>query len=474
MRRSLFFFFAPLGLAAFAFACEDDPSGNPTTGFPEAGLTDTNRPPTDGSTPDDANPDSPVTPKGVTVLATGRLGPVANLTVLFHDATGAITETKKTGADGKATSVPSPVPAMATIIMGEGTTRRRLLTWTGVADGDELPVIVKEDLNLGTVDVTLANQPDAGSFGYYAHVGLCSHSAGFGGEPFTMTNLYYGCARGGGAFLLRATDDSDVTQAFAFKKPITLDSDGGTTAVTPGAWVPAVAISLNVSNTTNISGIGVFSQIANNTPFRDTNSNHDRKPLGDTYSATFYGAGPTFADAYNATAVFPGANPNNERIIGRRFPTSTTSVTLDANTLPPELTGASVDETDKRRPIAKWTGTTTGLKGGVVQLYWYDFMSDGMTTGWTIVVPPNAAEVKVPALPATLENILPSPDAGQTSWDPVPKVAFGDSTLLPDYTAFRKIQGAVFPTFDEDAQFQDVVLPAAGDFKITSWVVVGD
>src|SRR5687768_15366792 len=99
MRRFLFLL-APLGLAAFSFACEDDPTGSPSAGFPEAGLGDTNRPPSDSSTPgQDAQPDGPVAPKGVTVIATGRTGPAANITVLFHDATGAITETKKTGAD---------------------------------------------------------------------------------------------------------------------------------------------------------------------------------------------------------------------------------------------------------------------------------------------------------------------------------------------------------------------------------------
>src|SRR5688500_16961483 len=180
MRRSLFFL-APLGFAVFAFACEDDPTGNPSTGFPEAGTVDTNRPPNDSSTPDGAQPDAPVTPKGVTVLATTRMGPAANITVLFHDATGAITETKKTGADGKATSVPTPTPAMATIVFGEGTFKRRLLTWTAVADGDELPAAVPEDPNLGPIDVSLAGQPDAGGaqVQYYSHVGSCDHYEGF-------------------------------------------------------------------------------------------------------------------------------------------------------------------------------------------------------------------------------------------------------------------------------------------------------
>jgi hypothetical protein len=64
-----------------------------------------------------------------------------------------------------------------------------------------------------------------------------------------------------------------------------------------------------------------------------------------------------------------------------------------------------------------------------------------------------------------------SPPSGLNSWDASPKVAFADSTLLPDYGMFRKIQGVIFPTVDEDALLEDAVLPQAGDFKITSWYV---
>jgi hypothetical protein len=470
MRRSLVLL-APLGFAAFSFACEDDPLNNPSANLPEAGTFDSSRPPLDdsGIPQQDANPDAPVTPKGVTVIATSRTGPAANITVLFHDATGAITETKKTGADGKATSVPSPTPAMATIIFGEGTSTRRLVTWTSVADGDELPAIAPEQLDLGTIDVTLASVvPDAGPSQFESYVGTCSHYAGFTTEPWTMGVDQF-CARGGGALLVRASDDSDVPVGFAFKKPITLDTDGGALAVTTGTWVAPVTVNLSVSNTTNIGGTGIFSQIVGSTAFTR------RRGLGDTYSASFESAGPTFADAYNVTAAFPGTDSTNQRIIGRRVATNTTSVTLDANTLPPELTGASVDETDKHRPIAKWLGTMTSMKGGVVRLFYSNFDGDTYaSTGWTIVVPSTATEVKVPVLPASLDTILPSPDGGVYSWDASPKVAFADSPLLPDYGAFRKIQGLVFPSIDENAELEDAVLPQAGDFKITTWHAIAE
>ena len=85
------------------------------------------------------------------------------------------------------------------------------------------------------------------------------------------------------------------------------------------------------------------------------------------------------------------------------------------------------------------------------------------------MVPATVSEVKAPALPASLDAILPSQDGGGSSWDSMPNVAFGDSSLLPDYATFRKVQGLVFPSIDENAGAEEAVLPQAGDFKITSW-----
>lgn len=468
MRRILFAL-APLGLAAFSFACEDDSGSNPSANLPEAGAFDSNRPDFDSSRPD-AQPDGPVAPKGVTVVATGRTGPVANITVLFHDATGAVTESKKTGADGKATSVPSPTPAMATVVFGESTFRRRLVTWTGVADGDELPAVVPSDVDLGTVEVTLAGQPDAGTFNYYSWVGDCQQYANAPSEPWTM-NVSQNCARGGGALLVRAADFNENTVGFAFKKPITLVTDGGVAQVTTGGWVAPTKVTFSLTNTTDTTASAVFHQVANNTAFRSTGS------FNDAAKSELESAGPTFADAYNGAVVFSGANGNfnARRIIGRRVASATNALTFDAAQLPPEVTATEIDATDKKRPTAKWSGTMTGMKGGVVRLFYLDSMSNGATTAWSIVVPATGNEVKAPALPASLESILPSAEAGQSVWDNTPTAAFADSNVLPDYAAFRKIGGVLFPTVDEDASFEDAVLPAAGDYKITGYrAVIGE
>src|SRR5688500_2575788 len=104
LRRS-FVLLAPLTIAITGvFACEEDSPPGAEFNFPEAGGVDTNQPPlpgTDSSTKPDAPGDVVPKPTTVTVTITDRLGPKANITVVFHDASGAVTETRTTGNDGK-------------------------------------------------------------------------------------------------------------------------------------------------------------------------------------------------------------------------------------------------------------------------------------------------------------------------------------------------------------------------------------
>src|SRR4051812_20934073 len=103
--RKLVFLFAPATLALVALmACEQDSSGGGGQISFEGGSTSFDAPPpttVDGATPD-ATPDAPVVP-AVSVTVTSSRGPKAEVLVVFHDATGAVMETKVTGADGKAT-----------------------------------------------------------------------------------------------------------------------------------------------------------------------------------------------------------------------------------------------------------------------------------------------------------------------------------------------------------------------------------
>jgi hypothetical protein len=465
MRRFLFFL-APAGLAAFAFACEDDPTSNASVNFPEAGTVDSSRDPSDSSTPD-ALPDSgPPSPKGVTVVVTGRSGPKSGITVVFHDAAGAVLETKQTGADGKATSTPVPTPAMATAVLG-GELSRQLLTWTGTEDGDELPAVVPEPGTLAELQITVPGEADGGVT-YYASVGGCRTSSTIANEPITLFVENY-CFRGAGALLVEAADDSDFALAHTFKKPLAIPTDAGVAVVNglPAYTFNPTSVSVQVNGPANILE-GAFvrlHEVANNTYF----ASRDQGFAGSTASATTYErtfkiAPATFTEAINVSAAFEGANT---RIIGKRAPVAAT-VTLDANALPPEITGSSYDQTNPKRPIAKWTGTMTGMRGGVIRLRFFDSQNE-KATAWSIVVPATGNAVTAPALPASVDDLLPVPDSG-VAWEGSPEIIFADSSLLVSgYATFRKVQGVVLPALDNDATVDDTVLPNNGDFKITRY-----
>lgn len=467
MRRSLFVL-APLGFAAFAFACEDDPTNTGGPNLPEAGTFDSDRPDFDSSTPvPDAQPDAPVTPKGVTVVVTGRSGPKSGVTVVFHDAAGAVLETKQTGADGKATSAPSPTPAMATAVLG-GDFNRNLLTWTGTEDGDELPAVVSEPGSIAVTNVTLPAW-DGGFATYYAKIGGCTQNTTIPDEPLTLY-VDPGCFRGAGGILIEARDEGDNAVGHTFKKPIALVNDGGTVAIDglPGYAVPAtVAVQVTGPAAILEGAESILHTVAGNTIFPaygPDNGFMGNTGNNTTYERVYKVAPATFTEAINAAVMFDGTN---QRIVGKRAPLAAT-VSLDANALPPELTGSSYDQTNPKRPIAKWTGATTGMRGGVVRIRFFDPTKDKATV-WSIVVPAAGTEVTVPALPATLDDLLPTPDAGIT-WNGTPEVIFADSTLLVSgYATFRKVQGLVLPAFENDATVKDTVLPANGDFKITRW-----
>lgn len=439
--------------------------------MPEAGGFDSSRPDSNAPLPDAGQPDADadLPPLPVTVLVTSMTGTViSNATVIFHDASGAVLETKKTGADGKAMSAPTPAPAMATVVFGEGSSQRELLTWTGVQGGDVLPVVAPHDYTLAEVQITIPGQfaggADAGpTANYYAQVGGCDAYSTTPNEPMTIYLNPY-CYRGAGAVLVTGSDSNDFIVAHSLKKPVTLATDGGVVAVTTDAWSsPPTDVTVSLTNIANPRWVW-FQQVANQTAFpRRT------EPMGADVS--FRAAPGSFVDAYNAAVVLESSQLH--RTIGKRVAPAAT-ITLDGSQLPPELTDATVDSTIGKRPKFDWTGNMGAMKGGVVRVTWSDSSKETSTT-WSIVVPANNAasgSVTAPALPASLDDVLPVADGGSSTWDTTPEVIFVDSDLLPDYAAWRKTQGAILPLFMIQAgRVEEAVLPQNGSFRISHWTL---
>ncbi|HVJ90108.1 MAG TPA: hypothetical protein VM580_09920 [Labilithrix sp.] len=448
----------PLALAALVFACEnDDGTGaGPTFVLPESGAFDS-------SLPDSGTLDVVAPPQALTVVVTSFIGAaVADVPVVFHDATGAVLETKTTGADGKAVSTPSAALAMATVVFAKNPTRRELLTWTGVSGGDVLPVVAPSDDPIAEVEITIPGSfdgTDGPTFNYYAKVGGCDAYSATAVEPITVS-LYPHCYTGAGAVLVAGSNTKDIIVAHTLKKSIPVP-DGGVMTVTTEEWTsPPADVTVSVTNTSDTSGRAFFSQIANQTAFVDS------KPLDGTQTS-FPAVSGAFVDGYNAAISF-NVDFLRTRVIGKRVAPTSTTIELDAAQLPPELTDASVDATSLTRPVATWTGNMSGMKGGLVRLSWVD-SSFEVRTNWSVVVPANEAEtgsITVPELPANLAELVLPPESDPGEWQGTPDVTFVDSDLLPDYATWRKLQGVIVPlSLAEYGRVERAVLPGNGSFR---------
>lgn len=469
MRRSLFLV-APLAVGAFLLACENDNNsssggafGVPEGGSFEAGSSDVQAP--DAAQPDaaDAAPTAPVT-----VVVERGTGFAANVTVVFHDATGAVLETKKTGADGKATSS-GAVPAMATVLLGGGT-HKHILTWTKVSSGDELRA---RDLEGSTfVGKYLVNTvgPFDGANAYRAYVGTCQ------GFPNAVPNqlevfMYQECLRTTNAALATAQAGPTLL-AYSFKKGnAALPPDGGSASVALGAWAAPVGLDVKVVNKpANGQSQGVLQAVADGNIFEN-----DTAALGGeiTVDTASFQVAAGFADAYQAAVRYiPSATTGASRlVVGKRVAAPQTTITVDMATALPIIDTASVDGTSPKRPKVVWHALAplTATKGGSVMLDWNDGRDE--TNGWTFIVPPEATSLTAPALPAEANDWAPlaQGDGGQNAVYQEPAILFLDATAIPSADVFRREAGRAIPVAaDRYSRDVRVVLPANGDVRITA------
>lgn len=466
MRRSLLLV-GPLAASLFAFACEDDPLNNPNPNVPEAGAFDANRPPI----PDSGGPLADASPDGdaaqaqaVTVVVATRKGPRAGVTVVFHDATGAVLETKTTDATGRATSnAAGPIPAMATALLGKESGDREIFTWTAVEAGDELAVADHELYEtLGSYSVVLPGLvTDAGGVAatsYIVNLGVCSGSGS--SSPIGM-NLDTQCTGATNAPLLAANDDTGTPLTYAFKKNVPPPADGGVVNVDGlTAWAAPSTFTVTVQNKPGVLGLNVsLLQIANGV----ATPNYTAFALDGADEAKFKVA-PGYADAYQATATAPGTAIGANRRLGARVAGSMTATVFDFQQALPELESATVDAVDPLRPSLSWAANATlaGSDGGLVTTT-YSYPDQG-TVRWTLVVPPGATtgSVKAPALPAAAAvDFLPAADAGG-SWGNTSAI-FAEAEAVADYKAFRRLNGIIRAARGTGKGY----LPANGAFKTT-------
>jgi len=449
MRRTVLLL-APLVAAGALFACENDSSsGAPGAFTVEAGAFDA--PASDSPAPDA----EPPKPAGVTVSVTRAGLPAAGISVVFHDAAGAVLQVVATGSDGKATST-GAAPAMASALLGGSgaVTRRHVVTWVDVKAGDVLSTIDFADPTVvAQYEVSFGSFADGGAVAYNAGSGTCG---GSGDSPIAIP-LSRGCLNATSSVLGIALDVASDPIAVAYKKGIAAPStDGGVGAVTLGPWLTPSTLTVTVTNAPagSIDAlVGEFSEGA-------TYLSRTRSFVGGETTLAF---APGFAEALEPAVLAVNATGGGTRALIKRIPPGPAVAFDFATALPAILTGTN-DWSNVARPVIAWTSASplSGSDGGHVTLGWTDQGHEG---GWTFIVPPSATSVKAPALPAEAAAWLPTSGAFPET---AGQLIFADVDSVPSYDVFRKGAGRALIG---PGLFSGALLPQNGTLRTTTFVV---
>ncbi|MBX3224924.1 MAG: hypothetical protein KF795_30690 [Labilithrix sp.] len=469
MRRAILVFGPFVLFAGAVFACEDD-SGLPSSPtFLLDGSTatfDGNQAPFDGAAPDaeeDAEPDAPVVIPAVSVTVVGKTGPSADVRVVFHDADGAVLETKLTGADGKATRSAGAAPAMASALLAVAG-QRQIMTWTGVEDGDQLVVRdlePYEETSGGSFAVALPGAfSDAGASGYEIVAGEC-FTFTESSQTATLPLMPY-CTRGAkSSVLVRAKSYEGELVGHSFSKGNNVPTNGATVAVATGVWRVPASVTLSVSN--------VPPDTEGNAELLEISDGHGYPSgsVGLSQPATLQTA-TGFADALQATAsISSGQQGWAKRVIAKRGAPAA-SITLDAALFLPPISGAEISANDAARPVVSWTSTSTAAAdGGLVRVRYYT--ADETSSSWTFVVAPGSTSVKAPAMPAEAESFLPDPTNDSPSRFSRPTVVFIEADTIPSYALFRRTQSAIADYAFPFASYALPPLPTNGTYRATAF-----
>lgn len=457
MRVSLPLLFLVVPVAAFTYACEDDGGGGATgsfdagTGQFEAGA------PFDAGPVSDAAPPNEAAATGL-VVNTKQLGkPIANVTVLFHDASGAVTGQTKSDASGVAKA--DKAPPMITVV-ADDTVRggKSLLTYLGVVDGDvlnvEVPATPGNQTPVGTYNVSFTGAlPNATGIDVVLNGG-CSAS-GAGNATTVDLPVFEPCKRANNVLLAAGTDPTGYPAQIAFKKGEAAPPLNGNQAVTLPQWVTPQTVTVTAANAPPAAFLSsAFSAIADGAPFVIGQKKGALTDGGDVYA---YAAG--FPDA--VSALVRAQQGNATQLLVKRSAVAAT-MPFDLATALPLVT--AVDAAGTTRPDITVTAVpAAGLAttdGGMIALYWTTGTTNVQTNTWSFVVPPGTATVKVPALPTELADLAPPATATKAA-------GYFESDLVPGYTQFKQ---SILPVSGPPPAFDDrATLPTNGTARVTLW-----
>lgn len=463
----------PVVALPFFVACEDGNNSSSSGGFTvpegggfEAGPPSEAGPVAEGGT--DAAVDNFVPPKGAKVTVTKLGAPQADIRVIAHDATGAVTGDVKTNATGVANF--AAAPSMITVLTRVQGTSPAAITYMGVADGDALNVAIPdfpgETPAVAQFTVSATAVFDGASFYSFQTGGSngCLTNTAGPTTPVTLA-LYNYCLAAQNAVLLTASGNGGVL-GFGFTKNLAKP------AASANVVVPAMNITARGTLTMNATNIPAeaFSQaqlssIANSFGYYTDDQSGALNEGGFKFAiATGFAeayqsfitaqknvAGPPVTKAFVRRETIAGATPTTSFDFATGLPYITNAVAGGAVPARAEITIAA-------------EGSLATTDGGIVRLRWNVAGGAIPQPSWSFVVPPGTTSLKVPALPTDADAAPYLPQTGVTVKD----VFFLESTLLPGYAQAKAIP---LSSDGEPPVGTDVhtPLPLNGTVKITVW-----
>ena len=353
----------------------------------------------------------------ITVQQRDSAEPASDVTVVFHDASGAVLSTTTTDASGKARGT-IPSSGQITVVRADD-----LLTIAGASPGASylVPGIPEgRQLPLGQATVTtpgaLAGAPAGAT--YSLSVGCSTQSFAAAATSVTIS-VFPTCPADNGTVhvVARVLDDQGALLAVS---AVAATASGGDWTATLPAWTQGPGLTVDVTGApagtvsigTDVAFVLDGRVFVGGGRSADGTSGSFGFPVDDgAIDALAVTTSARFSDGYATTTTI--APPSGD----------TQTVPL-ASALLPRLSNVDVSD-GVRAEMSFSAGSLAGADGGIATFSWDE------TSTWRVVVPPGTASpIVLPALPDDLAAHRPSgdPDA--------PLLSFWESSRIDSYPAF--------------------------------------
>lgn len=366
----------------------------------------------------------------------GTTGSIANIDVVSMLPNNTVLETTKTGADGLGSIKVYPGGSVTAVYRRPGDTGAEMITYLGVKPNDTLtfgnrnPSFVGASPSLGNQTYSWTVQaPGATSHCAFT---LCGSSCAAAPATSVMFAEAASCTRMPMDILYVARNGNQTTH-YALRSNVTFVA-GATVSI--GGWATAPNATVNIT--------GVPAEVAQLSGSWATVLNvQDERSFAAGYSGS-----PT-GGAFTATFAF---HPTGRRSVGRvqfqrqgtfgamtlldSFTTSTLTQTVASPQFTPWLQQGLLTSAPLRKVDWNAVATPASVTDGTLVYVAWNVTVGGMNQSyrWFLIVPPGVSSIKLPELPAPLNNVLPPDDVFLDG-----SVRLFDISTVTDYDAVRAL-----------------------------------